>query len=47
MTSKLLERRHRLLGQHAPLFYDQPLEIVAGEGLWLTAADGTLLYTSR
>ena len=41
MTSKLLERRHRLLGQHAPLFYDQPLEIVAGEGLWLTAADGT------
>ncbi len=27
-------------GTVAPLFYDQPLQIVSGEGPWLTAADG-------
>ncbi|MBL0746218.1 aminotransferase class III-fold pyridoxal phosphate-dependent enzyme [Nocardioides baculatus] len=27
-------------GTVAPLFYDQPLQIVSGEGAWLTAADG-------
>ncbi|MCF6377891.1 aminotransferase class III-fold pyridoxal phosphate-dependent enzyme [Nocardioides KLBMP 9356] len=27
-------------GAVAPLFYDQPLQIVGGEGPWLTAADG-------
>ena len=39
-TSELLERRERLLGVGAPLFYDQPLHIVQGEGVWLVAADG-------
>ncbi|MEM7404716.1 MAG: aspartate aminotransferase family protein [Pseudomonadota bacterium] len=33
-------RRDALLGKGAPLFYDEPLHIVAGEGVWLTAADG-------
>ena len=28
-------------GPLAPLFYDEPLEIVRGEGPWLIAADGT------
>jgi 4-aminobutyrate aminotransferase-like enzyme len=39
-TTELLERRERLLGIGAPLFYDQPLHIVKGEGVWLSDADG-------
>ena len=30
-----LSRRARLLGPHAYLFYDRPLHIVRGEGVWL------------
>jgi 4-aminobutyrate aminotransferase-like enzyme len=33
--SQLLARRRRVLGRHAPLFYDEPLHIVRGEGVWL------------
>jgi 4-aminobutyrate aminotransferase-like enzyme/Ser/Thr protein kinase RdoA (MazF antagonist) len=33
-------RRHRLLGAGAELFYDQPLHIVRGEGVWLYDAEG-------
>ncbi len=29
------------MGHHAPLFYDEPVELVSGEGVWLEAADGT------
>lgn len=36
----LLERRNRLLGKAAPLFYDTPLHIVRGEGVWLYDAAG-------
>ena len=36
----LLHRRHRALGAGSPLFYDQPLEIVRGEGVHVFAADG-------
>jgi len=36
----LLQRRHRVMGNEAPLFYDQPLTFVKGEGVWLTAEDG-------
>ena len=36
----LLERRARLLGVGAPLFYDEPVHIVRGEGVWLYDADG-------
>ena len=39
-TQQLLERRNRLLGKGAPLFYDEPLHIVKGEGVWLYDADG-------
>jgi len=35
-----LGRRHRLLGAGADLFYDRPLHIVRGEGVWLYDADG-------
>lgn len=39
-TAELLARRERLLGVGAALFYDQPLHIVQGEGVWLIDADG-------
>ena len=38
-TAKLIARRNRLLGADAPLFYDEPLHIVRGEGVWLYGAD--------
>ncbi|MEO8298835.1 MAG: aspartate aminotransferase family protein [Burkholderiales bacterium] len=40
MTASLLERRLRVLGRGAPLFYDEPLQVVSGEGVWLLGADG-------
>lgn len=36
----LLERRYRVLGPHSPLFYDTPLHLVRGEGVWVYDADG-------
>jgi 4-aminobutyrate aminotransferase-like enzyme/Ser/Thr protein kinase RdoA (MazF antagonist) len=33
-------RRHRLMGAGAELFYDQPLHIVRGSGVWLYDAQG-------
>ncbi|MGH8247569.1 MAG: aspartate aminotransferase family protein [Gammaproteobacteria bacterium] len=39
-ATELLERRTRLLGAKAPLFYDEPVHIVRGEGVWLFGADG-------
>ena len=40
-TSKeFLERRDRLLGPGNPLFYDDPVHLVRGEGVWLYDADG-------
>ncbi|MCW4590241.1 aminotransferase class III-fold pyridoxal phosphate-dependent enzyme [Gluconacetobacter entanii] len=36
----LLVRRRRVLGAHAPLFYDTPLHIVRGQGVWLEDAEG-------
>jgi 4-aminobutyrate aminotransferase-like enzyme len=36
----LLERRERLLGPGNPLFYDDPVHLVRGEGVWLYDADG-------
>ena len=39
-TETLLERRHRLLGAGAPLFYEKPVHIVRGEGVWLYDANG-------
>ena len=32
-TEELLERRYRVLGRGSPLFYDQPLHLVRGEGV--------------
>jgi len=39
-TESLLERRYRVLGRNSPLFYDKPLHLVRGEGVWLFDADG-------
>lgn len=42
MTDKidLLERRKKAFGPHAPLFYDQPIHMVRGEGCWMWDSDG-------
>jgi 4-aminobutyrate aminotransferase-like enzyme len=39
-TQSLLERRYRVLGRRAPLFYDKPLHLTRGEGVWVYDADG-------
>ena len=39
-TSSLLERRFNVLGRHSPLFYDRPLQLVRGEGVWVYDVDG-------
>ncbi len=36
----LVARRERLLGPGNPLFYDEPVHLVRGEGVWLYGADG-------
>ncbi len=36
----LLARRKRVMGQNPYLFYDPPLHIIRGEGVWLTDASG-------
>lgn len=38
--NELLARRRRLLGPAYRLFYDNPVHIVRGEGVWLYDADG-------
>jgi 4-aminobutyrate aminotransferase-like enzyme len=39
-TAQFIERRERLLGPKMDLFYDDPVHIVRGEGVWLFDADG-------
>ncbi|MDB6082865.1 MAG: aminotransferase [Gammaproteobacteria bacterium] len=39
-SEALLGRRHRLMGAGAELFYEQPLHLVRGEGVWLYDAAG-------
>lgn len=39
-AASLAERRRQLLGPAYRLFYDEPLHIVKGEGVWLTDAAG-------
>lgn len=36
----LLERRYRIMGRNSPLFYEKPVHLVRGEGVWLFDADG-------
>lgn len=36
----LLQRRFNVMGDSSPMFYDKPLELVRGEGVWLIGKDG-------
>lgn len=40
IENPLIERRNRLLGSKTPVFYDKPVHIVRGEGVWLYDSDG-------
>ena len=40
LDSKLLTRREATLGRHSPMFYDEPLQVISGDGVWLRGADG-------
>jgi 4-aminobutyrate aminotransferase-like enzyme len=37
---EMLQRRERLLGPANPLFYEDPVHLVKGDGVWLHDADG-------
>lgn len=39
-TTDLLARRARVLGPNVPTFYDAPVHLVRGEGVWLWDAEG-------
>jgi 4-aminobutyrate aminotransferase-like enzyme len=39
-SQSVLERRLRVMGKHSPLFYDKPLQLVRGDGVWVYDADG-------
>ena len=39
-THELLARRFQVMGQHSPVFYEQPLHLVRGEGVWLYDKQG-------
>jgi 4-aminobutyrate aminotransferase-like enzyme/Ser/Thr protein kinase RdoA (MazF antagonist) len=39
-AAAILRRRHQVMGPSAPLFYDQPLHMVKGDGVWLTDQSG-------
>lgn len=39
-TDNLLQRRFQALGSQSPLFYDDPLHLVRGEGVWLYDVEG-------
>ncbi|MFG2940318.1 aspartate aminotransferase family protein [Streptomyces sp. NPDC048282] len=39
-TKALMARRHATLGPHSLTFYDEPLQLVSGVGVWLRGADG-------
>ena len=39
-TATLLERRQRVLGKNSPLFYERPLNLVRGEGVWVYDDEG-------
>ena len=40
MTDTIRARRERLLGRNMSLFYEDPVHLVRGEGVWLWDADG-------
>jgi 4-aminobutyrate aminotransferase-like enzyme/aminoglycoside phosphotransferase (APT) family kinase protein len=39
-SAEAIARRQKVMGEKLYVFYDPPLHIVKGEGVWLTASDG-------
>lgn len=39
-SKALVARRRKLLGPNVPVFYEKPVHLVKGEGVWLQDADG-------
>jgi 4-aminobutyrate aminotransferase-like enzyme/aminoglycoside phosphotransferase (APT) family kinase protein len=39
-AQEAIDRRRKVMGEKLYVFYDPPLHIVKGEGVWLTASDG-------
>lgn len=39
-NTELLARHHAVMGHDAPLFYENPIELVRGDGVWLFDSDG-------
>ncbi|UTW01873.1 aminotransferase class III-fold pyridoxal phosphate-dependent enzyme [Amphritea atlantica] len=39
-NTELLQRRYNVMGKSSPLFYEKPLHLVRGEGVWLYDNDG-------
>ena len=39
-NSALLARRFATIGRHSPLFYEEPIHLVQGSGVWLTDVTG-------
>ena len=40
MTNDLIDRRQAVLGPNVPTFYDNPVHLVKGEGVWVWDANG-------
>ena len=40
VMTELLDRHRRVMGDFAPLFYDEPLRLVKGDGVWLEDIEG-------
>ena len=38
--NEILSRRNKLLGENFPTFYENPVHLIKGEGVWLYGADG-------
>lgn len=36
----LRARHDQVMGLHAPMFYEEPIQLVSGDGVWLESADG-------
>lgn len=39
-NAELVARRNRTIGPYSPLFYDEPLQFIAAQGVWFTEAGG-------
>ena len=42
----LVQRRKRVLANHGYFFYDEPLHLVRGEGIWMWDSEGKRTSTA-